>query len=199
MAQEDVDSAVALQKEAFPPPFSEDLHWDPEHLVRHIEVFPDGQFVAELDGKIVGSCSNAIISEEAWQAHGSWGQTVGGPFIRNHTKHGTTLYGLDITVAPSARRIGIGRAFYEARKELVRTMKLKRYGTGCRIPDFKTLLDNQPGMTPTEYVRLVIDETVTDRTLSPLLRYGLKLHGVTENYMPDEESGNAGVILEWLP
>ncbi|HEY0866828.1 MAG TPA: hypothetical protein VGE01_05605, partial [Fimbriimonas sp.] len=60
MREQDIPAVVDLQKAAFPPPFSEDLHWDPEHLLRHLEIFPDGQFVAESLGSIVGSCSNTV-------------------------------------------------------------------------------------------------------------------------------------------
>ncbi len=197
MMQEDVPGAVALQKLAFPPPFSEDLHWDPEHLLHHVAVFPTGQWIAESEGQIVGSCSNAIISEARWQAHGSWGATVGGPYIHNHDSKGSTLYGLDITVHPEFRRIGIGRAFYAARFDLIRTQGLTRYGTGCRIPDFRQLAQTKPGLTPEAYVSMVQHGEFADRTLTPLLRYGLKLIGVVDNYMEDEESGNAGALLEW--
>ena len=45
----------------------------------------------------------------------------------------------------------------------------------------------------------LIQEQTFDRTLSVLLRYGLKFLDVIENYMPDEESGNAAALLEWIP
>jgi ribosomal protein S18 acetylase RimI-like enzyme len=199
MTPEDVPAAVELQKSAFPPPFSDDLHWDPEHLEHHIAVFPEGQFVAERTGQIVGSCSNAIIPEDKWQAHASWGKTVGGPYIRFHTDKGTTLYGLDITVAPASRRMGIGGAFYHRRFDIVRERKLMRYGAGCRIPDYRTFAEAHPGTSPAEYAQLVVDGRTFDRTLSPLLSYGLRFLGIIENYMPDIESGDAGALLEWTP
>lgn len=49
MTAMDVAGAVALQQVCFPPPFDPDLHWDAEHLLRHIELFPEGQ----LDRKSV--------------------------------------------------------------------------------------------------------------------------------------------------
>jgi len=196
MRPEDVLGAVALQKQAFPPPFSEDLHWDPEHLYRHIELFPEGQWVAVFRGEIAGSCSNTIISEERWQAHAGWGATVGGPMLRGFRRDGTTLYGLDIAVHPSHRRQGVGQRFYEARFDLVRQIGLKRYGTACRMPDY---LANSDGGTTQEYARRVVDGEAQDRTLTPLLRYGLSFIDVVENYMEDRESGNSAALLEWQP
>ncbi len=196
MALEDVPNAVALQALAFPPPFSQDLHWDPEHLERHIEIFPEGQFVAEQNGQIVGSCSNTIISEKRWQAHENWGRTVGGPMIHGFDPEGTTLYGLDITVHPEHRKKGIGRAFYETRYELVQASKtVNRYGTGCRIPDYA----NHKNLTVEEYAQRVAQGDLTDRTMTPLLRYGLTFLGVIHGYMPDEESANSAALLEWKP
>lgn len=199
MTTSDVEGVAKLQKLAFPPPFSEDLHWDIEHLLRHVEVFPTGQFVAIREDQIVGSCSNAIISEERWQGHGSWGATVGGPYIRNHSDFGSTLYGLDITVAPSSRRLGIGRAFYAARYQFVRSYSLIRYGTGCRLPDYQTHCATLGPISTEQYANMVVTRELTDRTLTPLLSYGLTFLGVIENYMEDVESGDAAALLEWLP
>jgi len=197
MQKADALGAAALQKLAFPPPFSEDLHWDPEHLLRHIEIFPDGQFVAEAGGEIVGSCSNTIVSEAAWQAHAGWSATVGGPMLRGFRRDGTTLYGLDIAVHPSFRRQGIGRGFYETRFDLVRRLGLTRYGTACRMPDY--LAFSRGIRTPKEYAVAVTSAKAVDRTLTPLLRYGLTFIDVVENYMEDRESGNAAALLEWRP
>lgn len=191
----DVDAVVDLQKAAFPPPFSEDLHWDAEHLVHHISVFPAGQFVAAIEDRITGSCSNAIIPEEAWQAHESWGRTVGGPNIRRHTPNGSTLYGLDITVHPEFRNRGVGRQFYDTRYKLVESLSLQRYGTGCRLPGFQT----SGVSSPAAYAQEVVDGSRIDRVLTPLLRYNLSFLQVVSNYMEDEESGNAAALLEWTP
>lgn len=199
MTAEDVPGAVALQKAAFPPPFSEDLHWDPEHLLRHLELFPGGQWVAEADGIIVGSCSNCLIEEVTWQAHLSWVETVGGPYLANHRPGGSTLYGLDITVHPAYRKLGIGRAFYQARYRYVQEAGLARYGTGCRLPDYSAHKRENPGVTPEEYAARVVAGEATDRTLTPLLRYGLSFLDVVHDYMEDEESANCAALLEWQP
>jgi ribosomal protein S18 acetylase RimI-like enzyme len=199
MRGEDVPQVVALQRRAFPPPFDEELLWQPEHLERHLEKFPTGQFVAELGGRIVGSCSNCIISEERWQAREDWDKTVGGPYIENHDPNGSTLFGLDISVDPDVRRMGVGRAFYGARYDLVRDLGLARYGTACRIPDYRRYSDERLGSDPKEYVRAVVRGEATDRVLTPLLRYDLRVAGVVRDFMPDYESGDAAAVLEWTP
>jgi len=199
MRPEDVAAAVALQRAAFPPPFSEDLLWQASHLHRHLELFPEGQWIAWVGDQVAGSCSNTLISEERWNAHASWVETVGGPYLEGFDPDGTTLYGLDITVHPDFRRIGVGRAFYRERYGLVQRLGLTRYGTACRLPDFRAYEAANPGATPESYASAVASGEANDRTLTPLLRYGLAYRGIIEDYMEDYESADSAAMLEWRP
>lgn len=199
MTQDDLSGVVALQPLAFPPPFDPEMHWDEYFLSKHLEVFPDGQFVAEEAGLIVGSCSNTLVSEAGWQAHANWYATVGGPALDNFDRGGSTLYGLDIAVHPQYRRLGVGRAFYQARYDFVRANGLARYGVACRIPDYRAYATAHPGTDVHTYARLVAEGGGQDRTLTPLLRMGLTFVEVLEGYMPDPESDDAAALLEWIP
>lgn len=194
MKLEHIPGIIELQYLAFPAPFDPDLLWRPEHIQRHLELFPEGQFVAMQDEYVIGSCSNTLISEENFQAHLNWEETVGGYELSTFDPNGTTLYGLDISVHPAYRRIGIGRAFYRERKKLVSSKKLKRFGTACRMPDYKSVSSR---FTVHEYAKSVSERQLTDRSLTPLLRYDVTYLGVIENYMDDAESGNSGALLEW--
>ena len=195
MALADVSAVVELQSLSFPPPFDPDMLWSAEHLERHLAVFPEGQWVAEWDRRLAGSCSNTRITSEVWLSSKTWDETTGGPFLETFDADGSTLYGLDISVHPEYRRLGIGRKFYEQRFQYVRDDGMDRYGTGCRLPDFLA-----SGMTHTdEYVTAVAQGLRTDKTLTPLLRYGLRIIMTKENYMEDAESRNAAAILEWNP
>jgi ribosomal protein S18 acetylase RimI-like enzyme len=198
LTREDVAEVAALQPLAFPPPFPPDLLWSREHLLCHQDRFPQGQFVAEVSGVIVASASATRIQDETWLAHKNWEETVGGPFISTFSPTGSTLYGLDITVHPEYRRMGIGRALYEARYALVRSMGLTRYGTSCRLPDYASAAAKDP-ITVDEYAKQVVAGLRTDRTLSPMLRYGVRFLTVLHDYMEDEESANAAALLEWVP
>ena len=189
------DEVITLQREAFPPPFDETLLWSQSDLATHIDLFPEAQWVAIAENKIVGSCSNTLISEANYQHHSDWEATVGGYQIKTFDPNGTTLYGLDISVACAYRNQGIGRAFYECRKRLVVDRKLKRYATGCRLPDFSTSgFENVY-----EFLELVRMGRKSDRTLSPLLKYDLRIIGAHTNYMEDIESNNCAALLEWEP
>ncbi|HLO99187.1 MAG TPA: GNAT family N-acetyltransferase [Fimbriimonas sp.] len=195
MQSHHIPQAVALQRFAFPPPFDESLLWQPEHLTKHLELLPSAQWVAVEDDRVVATCSNTLIREEHFVGRKSWDEKVGGYFLSTFDIQGSTLYGLDISVHPQFQGKGIGRALYEARFDWVRINGARRYGTSCRIPDFAA-----SGLAnPTEYVHEVAQGIRTDRTLTPLMKYGMKILDVLPDHMDDEESRNNAVLLEWLP
>jgi GNAT superfamily N-acetyltransferase len=197
MLEEHIPGAVALQRACFPAPFPEELLWNSRHLAKHLSLFPEGQFVALDDDRVVASASATRISEENWQAHSSWEETVGGPFLESFDETGSTLYGLDISVHPVFRGKGLGRMLYQERFKLVKYLDLTRYGTACRLPDYRTYESNHQGVTVDEYAEHVVQGSAKDRTLSPLLRYGLTFLGVIHKYMEDWESDDAAALLEW--
>lgn len=200
LEERDLDPVVALQRACFPDPFPEELLWRAEHLREHLRIFPSGQFVALSEGKVVGSASSLRISLEAFDAHWDWDQTVGGPFLRAHDDSGAVLHGVDISVHQEFRGLGVGRRLYEARFDLCRRLGLRCFGTACRIPDYCSFLARTGlqhcGATVETYTQKVESGQERDRTLSPLLAFGLRLVGVSLNYMEDEESRNAAAILE---
>lgn len=198
MSKQDIPGAVALQRSCFPEPFPAELLWSDHHLERHLEIFPEGQFVALYGGLVIGSASALLISEESWLAHHDWETTTGGHFLSAHDPNGSTLYAADISVHPEHRGQGVGRMLYEARFELVRRFAIERLGTACRIPDFAAW-HAKVGGTVEDYAFAVAQNEIRDRTLTPLLRYGLKLLGILEDYLDDEESANAAALLEWKP
>ena len=197
--EKDIEGVIALQKACFPHPFPEENLWKPEHIKRHLEIFPEGQFVAfDFETQeVVASASSCRISEAMWQSHKGWEETLGGYFFDNFDPAGTTLYGADISVHPDFRNLGIGKKLYKARFNAVKNLTLIRYGTACRIPDFECTALQYPELSTRTYCEQVVEKIHSDRTLSPLLKMGLTFVGVISNYMIDKESGNAAAILEW--
>lgn len=195
MAECHVESVAGLQRACFPEPFPLDLLWQPRHIRRHLSQFPEGQWVVELDGQVVASCSNMLCRADDWESHKPFHEIVGGLGLEGHVAAGTVLYGIDISVHPGHRRKGLARMLYQSRFGFVRHNKLNRYGTVCRLPGYLASGEQDPK----HYADLVVEGTLTDATLTPLLRMGLDYKGVIMDYMEDQESGNAGAILEWKP
>lgn len=88
---------------------------------------------------------------------------------------------------------------YGARFEMVQDLSAARYGTACRLPDYQRYTELEPSVTAKGYAQLVVDGQTKDRTLTPLLSYGLTYLGVISDYMDDFESGDSAALLEWKP
>ena len=96
--------------------------------------FPDGQFVAEYDEKIVGHCATFMISEKAALAPHTWAEITGQGLAARHNESGDVLYGMEVSVDPNYRRLRIGQRLYDARKQLCQSLDLKGIVFGGRMP-----------------------------------------------------------------
>ncbi|MBU6248601.1 MAG: carbon-nitrogen hydrolase, partial [Xanthomonadaceae bacterium] len=56
--------------------------------------FPEGQFVVEYEGRIVGCCATFRIDEATSLAPHTWAQITGGGMASRHKPDGDWLYGM---------------------------------------------------------------------------------------------------------
>lgn len=194
MTKEDISKIVELQKASFPDMASEGVYWKSHQLEAHLEVFPEGQFVAEYHGKIVGSCSSLIIKlEPEYKAH-TWKEACGDSLFKNHDPNGDTLYGADVSTHPDFRRLGIATKLYRARKDLAIQLGLKRIIAGGRIFNYCNFAKE---LTPLDYVKKVKRREIKEPVLSFQLRNGFKFIKILPNYMKDPRSLNYATFIEW--
>jgi hypothetical protein len=66
--------------------------WPPSFLQSHIRVFPEGQFCAEVNGRIVGSASSLIVSLNPDYAQHTWYDITGQGLFTNHDPTADSLY-----------------------------------------------------------------------------------------------------------
>lgn len=191
----DGEAMERLQHRCFPPPFPQEDLWHAEDAATHVQNFPDCQFVAEAEGSVVGTCSNMILPRPAIETATDWYALIGGRSMPNHNPNGDILFGVDISVDPDYRRLGIGKQFYQLRFDFVMEHKLSSYVTACRIPD----LAKHPNLSEVEYVDAVLKGELSDRTLTPFLKIGLRFINLRKDFMPDPESRNFSCLLEWKP
>ena len=135
MKEDDIEKILAMQEVCFPGMEP----WEEEQLKSHLSIFPEGQFVAELDGEIIGSCSSLIINFDEYDDKHSWDDISDKGYITNHNPEGYNLYGIEVMVHPEYRRMKVGQRMYEARKELVQRLNLKSIIIGGRIPNYHRL------------------------------------------------------------
>lgn len=192
----DWDGLFHIQRECFPPPYPEAQLWSREQIASHIERFPDGALCAEVDGELVGSCTSLIIQFDPAHPDHTWSEITADGYITTHNPAGDSLYGVDMAVRPAWRGRGIARAMYAARYDLVRRLGLKRFLAAGRMPGYSRYADR---WTQEEYAEAVVSGQVTDLVITPQLKAGLKPVHVIRGYLPDAESGNAALLLEWRP
>lgn len=196
MRRGDIPALDALQRASYPT-LSELLQWKPKHWESQLETFPDGQWVAETDGEVIGLCANLRVSYETATSQHTWKEiTDNGMIASSHDPDGDVLYGFEIMVHPDHRRRGVGKKLYQARFDYIRDHGMRAFCAMGRIPGY--VHKGKPeGLSPTEYVRRIVAGEMEDRTLTAQIKSGCKVVGVVEDYLRDPKSANAAAILVW--
>ncbi len=191
----DFDVLIALNKVCFPTMVEQNVVWNLGQLSNHLRLFPEGQLVAEYEGRIVGAISSLIVhmGTDPYRPHTYAGITDGG-FFHNHDPQGDTLYGADVYVHPDMRSQGVGHALYVARRDLCRRLNLRRILAGGRLFDYH---DHSARMTPEQYVHAVEVGELRDLVLGFQLREGFVVRGILRNYIRDPLSHNCATLIEW--
>jgi predicted amidohydrolase/GNAT superfamily N-acetyltransferase len=191
----DVAEIAALSKLVYGAEFASTS----DHIRGQITNYPAGQFVAVYDGRIVGYCATFRTTEAIARRRHTWGEITGGGFASRHDPTGEILYGMDVCVDPSYRRLRVAQRLYNARKRLCRALGLRGIVYGGRLPGLAARIGQVS--TPAAYVKLVSEGKLRDRVLGFQLRNGFELLGVLENYMPSDRQslGHAAHLAWWNP
>ena len=182
-----------MQKLAFPNLHADELLTEAMYH-RHLEIFPDGQFVA-LDGdRPAGSTTTLRVDYDFSLPDRKFMDMIDGGWLGTHQPDGEWLYGADVMVHPEYRRRGIARQLYEARAALVRRLGLRGQVAAGMIPGYHRYADQQ---TVEEYSAKVVAGELTDPTLSAQLKIGFRFVRVIHDYLHDPTSGNASALIVW--
>ena len=167
-----------------------------EQLFGHINHFPDGQFVAEYEGKIIGYCASIIVHEErALNVH-TWRQITGNGYCSTHNPRGDYLYGVDVFVDPDYRKMRIGERFYKTRQNLCKKYRLKGIIFAGRMPLFKK--KRKEVKTPEEYLQAVLEKKIHDPVINFQIRQGYEVLGILKDYLQyDEDSLGCAIHMIW--
>ncbi len=192
----DIPEMIRVCTEVYPSFAAAGFMWTEEQLRNHQAVFPDGQILAEMEGRIVGATASLVVDmgPDPYRQHTYAGITDNG-YFHNHDPRGDTLYGAEVYVLPSHEGKGIGAALYQARRELCQKLNLRRILGGGRLSGYAEVSER---MGPHEYVREVENGERRDPVLSFQLREGFVVRGTLRNYMEDPRSRNAATLIEWI-
>jgi predicted amidohydrolase/ribosomal protein S18 acetylase RimI-like enzyme len=161
-----------------------------------INNFPEGQFVAEYEGTVVGHCATMVLTEEQAFTPHAWEEISAGGYGRPPADDGDVLYGFEVCVDPDYRRLRIGQRLYRKRKELCQDLGLKGIAFAGRMPGYTRRKRTYP--TPDDYLQAVLDRKVRDSVISFQLNEGYEPRGILPDYIPtDRESGGNAVLMYW--
>lgn len=191
LTRKDYARVVELQRVCFPG----QTPWTEKEFHSQVDIFSDGQIGVEYDGELVGVSSSLILDFDLYGEEHTFMEISGRGMITNHDPEGDTLYGIDIMVDPKMRGRKLARRMYNARKELVRRLNLRRIVVGGRIPGYAAMADQ---MTAREYVEKVVNRELFDSVLTAQLSNGFVVKRVISGYLDeDRESVGYAVLLEW--
>lgn len=191
---EDFGAIASLSQAVYP----NEKPWSPTALARHLEVFPEGQFVAveQATGRILGMAASLIVLWDDYGQHGNWREFTSAGTFSNHDPSGRTLYGAEVMVQPRAQGMGVGQRIYAARRDLVRRLGLLRIRAGARLRGYHK---HAARMSADQYVLKVVKGKLRDPTLTFQLKQGFRVLYVVKDYLTyDEPSRGYAAVIEWL-
>src|SRR3546814_6340624 len=155
-----------------------------------INNFPEGQFVAVFEDKIVGYCASSRIDENVALSPHDWETISGNGFGSRHDPTGDWLYGIEMAVDERRRGLRIGKRLYEARRTLAERLELKGLVFGGRMPGFRRARRRAGG--PEDYIAKVREGELRHPVIGLQFPHGFAPHGLLAETLPhDPGLGNA--------
>jgi len=173
----------------------EDAYWRESDIQRLLDIFPEGQLVILVDGKVVGSALSLIVTEDKVKENHTYAKITGNYTFSTHNPDGDVLYGIDVFIHPTYRGLRLGRRLYDTRKELCEQLNLTSIVFAGRIPKYT---EHAAEMTPKEYIDKVRLKELYDPVLSFQLSNEFHVLRIMKNYLEgDKGSQEYAVLLEW--
>jgi ribosomal protein S18 acetylase RimI-like enzyme len=184
-----------LQAVCYPTLTSDEL-LNREKYAHHLQLFPDGQFMAVLkhpQGEyVVGSCASIRYNFDFNNFQHKFTDITDNGWLNTHNPNGEWLYGLDMCVHPDFRRRHIASRLYVVRSNIVKRLNLRGEAVGGMIPGYEAYRKTH---TQEAYVADVAKGKLIDPTLTPQLKQGFRVVGVLYNYLTDPRSDDCGAFM----
>jgi GNAT superfamily N-acetyltransferase len=188
----DAQQLEKLQTIVFPT-LAEDELIKAVHYLRHLEVFPEGQFVIADQQQVIGMSTTMRTRLDFDNHHHTFKETIAGGWLSNHDPHGDWLYGLDMGILPAYRGRGLARALYRAGHVIAARWGLKgQLGVGM-MSGYGALSGQISGE---QYYEELIRGKRKDPTLTAQMAIGFEPVALIPGYLNDPLCGNFGVLIK---
>lgn len=204
---EDLPEILEVENKAWP----EKLRANQQVYESRLKTFPEGVLVAEIEEKIEGVVVTQKVLAEAADQGRSWNEiTDRGRIQKTHNSQGDTLYGVNLSVSPTApRKIAPGLLEVMGKKAIINN--IKQIVLGGRIPGFKRYFEKycrqhklfhlskkQKDKIAEQYInRFASKGKPCDPEINFYTKANMHLTKLLPNYIEDPESLNYGVLLVW--
>ena len=187
------DELERIELTCFPTANPADL-LSKEDIEAYADVFPEGYFVALVDGRPVGMGAGIYLDFDFDHPQHTINELTGEHQCGNHDPDGEWYYGTDMTVLPEYRGRGIGKMLYDVRKGLVMREGKRGIIAGGALPGY---FQRKAAMSIHEYVEKVVAGELTDPTLTFQMSQGFQVRGLLENYIEDESDDGWAALIVW--
>jgi GNAT superfamily N-acetyltransferase len=162
---------------------------------RHIELFPEGQFIALEAGRVVGlTASMRLPFDPAHPFIENWYVTISDGWLNRHDPAAEWMYGVESCVHPDYQGAGVGGKLMQARFDVAQALNLRGMVAGSAVISYYKVADT---VSPEEYLAGVIAGTYWDNNLSKQMRKGFKPLALIPDYLDDPETRGWGVVIVW--
>jgi hypothetical protein len=187
---EDLDQIIRLDNEVW-----KDFPATRETIESRIRVFPEGNFVGIINGKIVGYAAVQLIDYDINDPRTlTWNEiTDNGTLKSTHNDCGNIIFGVADTVYEELHNFGIGYSLFMSCWKVGVSRNVRGGILGSRIPLFHQYSDKY---SVEEYIGLRRED---GKPLDPALRMfesdGFIPIKIVPNYIEDPDSENFGVLV----
>lgn len=169
--------------------------WKEREIGRLIKLFPEGQVVIKINGKLAGCALSIIVDYDKFETGHTYKEVTGNYTFNTHTDEGDVLYGIDVFISPDFRGMRLGRRLYDYRKELCEKLNLKSIVFGGRMPNYHKYADK---LTPKEYIEQVRRKEIHDPVLNFQISNDFHPSKVMKGYLEgDKDSNDFAILMEW--
>ncbi|MFV0391190.1 MAG: carbon-nitrogen hydrolase family protein [Paludibacteraceae bacterium] len=170
-------------------------YWKKAQIAKLIELFPEGQAVIKVNGKLAGCALSIIVDYKKFGDSHTYKQITGNYTFNTHNQNGDVLYGIEVFTGKEFRGLRLGRRLYDYRKELCERLNLKSIIFGGRMPNYHLYADK---LSSREYIKRVRLKEIDDPVLNFQISNNFQAVRVLRGYLEgDAESNEYAVLMRW--